>query len=140
VVSCKLPDGSACKNSDKATGQTDAFCAADPKRCFSNVEVPTDDPATIPPYVSLGGQIGSTSGTLVLLMSEPIANGDQIIIIELGNCKVSAACTDATTANATAESVKVSVAASDAGPWTVVLASSDTTKHPDIDITVAGLP
>ena len=139
VASCTYPDGTTCANANKATGPSDAFCT-DPTKCYSNYEEPTDDPATLPPYVSLGGLVGGVSGTLILQMASPIANGDQLIVYEVGNCTVSSACGVASTTNATAESVKVSVAKSATGPWTVVLAASDTTKHPDIDITIAGLP
>jgi hypothetical protein len=142
VASCTLPDGTDCKNSDKATGQADAFCdatLADLTKCFSNVESPTDDPTTIPPYTSLGGNDGTTSGTLVLQMSDKIENGDKLNIYELGNCDIATTCTDTSTSQATPESIKVSVGTSATGPWVEVLASSDTTNHPKVEITISGL-
>ena len=142
VESCTLPDGSNCESSDKATGQADAFCdatLADLTKCFSNVESPTDDPATIPPYTSLGGNDGTTSGTLVLQMSDKIENGDKLNIYELGNCDIATTCTDTSTSQATPESIKVSVGTSATGPWIEVLASSDTANHPKVEITISGL-
>jgi hypothetical protein len=136
--SCTLPDGTTCENPDKAVGASDAFCT-DPTKCFSNVEVPTDDPATLPPYVSLGGFDGTTSGTLILSMSEKIENDDKLIVYEVGNCDVSEACGTGTPKTASPESVKVSVGKSATGPWVEVLAASETANHPKIEITVSGL-
>jgi hypothetical protein len=136
--SCTLPDGTACANPDQAVGASDAFCS-DPTKCFSNYELPTDDPATLPPYVALGGFDGTTSGTLIVSMSEKIENGDTLFVYEVGNCDVSEACTVASTTKASPESVKVSVGTSATGPWVEVLAASDTTKHPDIEIPISGL-
>lgn len=138
VASCTLPDGSNCENSDKATGASDAFCT-DLTKCFSNVESPTDDPTTIPPYTSLGGNDGTTSGTLVVQMSDKIENGDKLNIYEVGNCAIATTCTDTSSTQATPESIKVSVGTSATGPWVEVLASSDTTNHPKVEITVSGL-
>lgn len=134
VVSCKLPDASDCANPDKSTGASDAFCT-DPAECYSNYELPTDNPATLPPYVALGG----TGGTLILMMTDKIENGDTLNVYEVGNCAVSEACGVASSTNASPESVKVSVATSDAGPWIELLAASDTNDHPKVTITVSGL-
>lgn len=139
AVSCKLPDGSDCTNPDKAVGASDAFCTNPTTQCFSNVEVPTDDPLTIPPYASLGGDDGTTKGTLIVQMSDKIENGDTLTIYELGNCDVSAQCSVTKTNKATPESIKVSVGTTASGPWTEVLAASDTLKHPMVEITISGL-
>jgi len=138
VESCTLPDGSNCANPDQAIGASDAFCT-DLTKCFSNYELPTDDPATLPPYTSLGGFDGTTSGTLVVQMSDKIENGDKLNVYEVGNCDISEACSVTTTVAASAESVKVSVGTSATGPWVEVLAASDTANHPKVEITISGL-
>lgn len=133
-VSCTLPDSSNCANPDKATGESDAFCT-DPTKCYSNFELPNDDPATLPPYTSLGG----TGGVQILMMADKIENDDKLVIYEVGNCDVSEACEVASTVQASPESIKVSVGTSDAGPWVVLLEASDTANHPKVEITVSGL-
>lgn len=136
VSSCKLPDDTDCANTEGIVGASDAFCGdpVDLTRCFSNFE--TADPA---PYVSLGGTVGEASGTIVVEMTEPIAEGDTLIVYELGNCAISATCEDTETVNAAAESIAVSIGTTAEGPWVDILASSTTAEHPAVTIEVPAL-
>jgi len=134
AVSCKMPGDIDCANPAQAAGASDAFCT-DPAECFSNFELPTDNPATLPPYVALGG----AGGKLILLMAEKIENGDTLTVYEVGNCAISEACGVTPTINASPESIWVKISETETGPWIEVLAQSDTANHPKIEITLSAL-